>query len=57
VDPIVHDEVVYVSMVPEVVGGYNAWWLGFCLVDLGMDEDEEGEEEAASEASSKDEPY
>lgn len=56
-DPTIQDEVVYVSMAPKVAKGYNAWLLGVHPINLGMDEDEEGEEKEASEASSKDDPY
>lgn len=56
-ESIVHDEVIDVSMEPIVARGYNAWWLGVHPTIMGMDKDEEGEEEATSEASSKDYPY
>lgn len=45
------------SIEPKVVQGYVAWWLGVHPIDLGMDEDEEGEGVPTFKGSSEDEPY
>lgn len=39
--------------------GYEAWWIGFHLGDIKMEEDDDDDEgdEAINEGSLKDDPY